>query len=323
MNVLITGGGGFIGSHLVESQLAQGHRVRVVDLHSEPLAQVLDHPCLEMINGDVADEALAPQLVEGIQVVYHLAAAHLDVALPETHYRRVNVEATVNLLRAAREAGVSRFVHCSSNSVVGKLKNPPVDETAACQPTNVYERTKLLGEQAALAFARNTGFPVVVVRPAWVYGPRCPRTARLLRAVKKGRFVLFGNGRTLRHPLYIADAIRGLELCASSGEAAGELFFIAGPKAVTIDELVRTMAAVQGVRPPRLRLPLWLGLAVGYAAEGGFKLIGRRPPISRRTMDFFSKDNAYNTERARRQLGFRPQVDLRDGLAMTLAQRAV
>ncbi|MBX3058683.1 MAG: NAD-dependent epimerase/dehydratase family protein [Anaerolineae bacterium] len=318
MRVLITGGGGFIGSHLVDSQLAQGHDVRTIDLHTEQLAHVADHPRLQIITGSVADESLVANLVQGVDVVYHLASAHLDVTLPPEHYHRVNVEATINLLRAAQEAGVSRFVHCSSNGVVGKIETPPVDETAVCRPTNIYEETKLLGEQAALTFAHETSFPVVVARPAWVYGPRCPRTARLLRTIKKGRFIMFGNGRTLRHPIYISDAIHGLELCAGVEQAAGQIYFIAGPTPVTIAELARLMAEVQDVPPPRLRLPLWLGNAAGTAAQIAFKPLRRQPPISRRTLDFFLKDNAYIIDKARRDLGFDPQIGLRNGLELTL-----
>lgn len=323
MKVLITGGGGFIGSHLVDSQLAQGHEVRAVDLHTEQLAHVAGHLRLEIVTGSVADESLVSGLVQGVDVVYHLASAHLDVTLPPEYYHRVNVAATVNLLRAAHESGVTRFVHCSSNGVVGKIEKPPVDETAVCRPTNIYEETKLLGEQAALTFARETGFPVVVARPAWVYGPRCPRTARLLRTIKKGRFIMFGNGRTLRHPIYISDAIRGLELCASATQSAGQIYFIAGPAPVTIAELVRLMAEVQDVPPPRLRLPLWLGNAAGTAAQIIFKPLRRPPPISRRTLDFFLKDNAYIIDKARRDLGFDPQVNLHDGLELTLSGDAI
>jgi nucleoside-diphosphate-sugar epimerase len=320
MKVLITGGGGFVGSHLVDSQLAQGHSVRTIDLNTDRLAHVAGHDRLEILNHSLTDFDLLPQLLSGVNVVYHLASAHLDVTLSADDYRQVNVEATAQLLNAAHDAGVKRFVHCSTNSVIGEIKNPPVDETAACRPTNIYEQTKLKGEQAALAFFRDTGFPIVVIRPAWVYGPRCPRTARLMRTVKKGRFIMFGNGKTLRHPIYITDAIRGLELAASAPEAAGEIYFIAGAKAVTIAELVQTIAAVQGVRPPRLRLPLVAGQAVAYTLQLAFKPIRRSPPISPRTLDFYTKNNAYDITKARHDLGFQPLVDLPAGLKLTLAE---
>lgn len=317
MRVLVTGAGGFVGSHLVESQLAYGYQVRATDLHLDQLAQAANQPNLELVRGDLTDDALLPRLVEGVEVVYHLASAHLDVSQPDSYYHRVNVTATKNLLAAAHDAGVKRFVHCSTNGVLGEIQQIPANETAPCNPTNVYEQTKLLGEQAALAFYKKTGLTVVVARPAWVYGPRCPRTARLLRAIKKGRFVMFGNGRTLRHPIYISDAVRGLELCAEKG-TPGEVYFLAGERAVSLNELTQTIAAVQGVRPPLLRLPLPLGLAAAYLLQTLFSLLRRQPPISRRTLDFYLKDNAYDISKARRDLGFAPQVNLVTGMRQTL-----
>jgi nucleoside-diphosphate-sugar epimerase len=127
MNVLVTGGDGFIGSHLVDSQLAQGHRVRTVDLRMDRLANVSDCPNLEVVAGDITDKHLVNRLVSGIDVVYHLASAHLDVSLPDAYYRRVNVEATASLLEAAQSAGVQRVVHCSSNGVIGDVRTTPDD----------------------------------------------------------------------------------------------------------------------------------------------------------------------------------------------------
>ena len=318
MNALITGGGGFIGSHLVDSQLAQGHRVRTVDLQTERLARVAHHHDLEIVVGDIRDQALMQELLEGIDVVYHLASAHLDVTLPDVHYWAVNVEATRNLLQVARQAGVQRVVHCSSVGVIGDVKNPPADENSPCHPTNIYERTKLAGEQAALQFAGKTGFPIVVARPAWVYGPRCPRTQKLFRTVGKGHFVMFGSGRTLRHPVYIADAIRGLELCAETQSVTGQVYIIAGKNPVTIETLVRIIAEVLKVRPPAVRLPVTLGKTAGHALQLAYGPLGRQPPFSRRSLDFFLKDNAYDISKAECELGFNPQFDLRAGLMETL-----
>ena len=157
MNVLITGGGGFIGSHLVDHQLAQGNAVRVVDQHTERLAHVAGQARLQLLEGDILDLDLIQRAVSGVEVVYHLASAHLDVSLPEPHYWRVNVEGTLGLLRAAHAAGVQRVVHCSSVGVIGSVHNPPADETTACHPTNIYEKTKLAGEQAALHFGTESG----------------------------------------------------------------------------------------------------------------------------------------------------------------------
>lgn len=318
MKILITGAGGFIGSHLLDSQLEQGHDVRVVDLHFDLFQHRSANPHLEAIHGDITDENLLKRLVEGVEVVYHLASAHLDVSLSDEHYQRVNVGATLSLLEAAREAGVKRFVHCSSVGVIGDVENPPADETTDCHPTNIYERTKFEGEKEALAYSHRTGFPVVVMRPAWVYGPRCPRTAKLMRTLSKGRFLFFGAGQNMRHPVYISDAVKGLELCASVEGVNGEVFIIAGENSVQVSELVKVMSEELRVRPPKLHLPIALGLLGGYSLEMAFMVIGKQPPFSRRSVDFFLKHNAYDIRKAKRMLGYHPQTNLRTGMQKTI-----
>ena len=319
MRVLITGAGGFIGSHLVDSQLAKGFDVRAVDLQLDLLRHADGHPHLEAVRGDITDEKLVKQLVGGVDVVYHLASAHLDVSLPDEHYRRVNVGATLSLLDAAREAGVRRFVHCSSVGVIGDVEQPPADEVTDCHPTNIYERTKLEGERAALDFAQRTGFPVVVARPAWVYGPRCPRTAKLIRTISKGRFPIFGSGKNMRHPLYISDAVRGLELCAETPGIEGEAFILAGEEPVEARQLVQVIGEELHTRTRNIHLPIFLGRWGGLALELLFKALGKQPPFSRRSMDFFLKHNAYSIAKAKHRLNYQPQVDLRTGIQKTLA----
>lgn len=318
MKVLITGAGGFIGSHLVDSQLEHGHNVRAVDLHLDLLRHQTAHPRLEAICVDLTEKGIARRLVEGIDIIYHLASAHLDVSLSDDHYRHVNVGVTLSLLDAAKQAGVKRFVHCSSVGVIGDVQHPPADESTECHPVNIYERTKLEGERAALDFAGRTGFPVVVVRPAWVYGPRCPRTEKLIRTISKGRFPIFGSGKNLRHPVYITDAICGLELCGETPGIEGEIFIIAGETPVESRELVNVISQQLDARTQNVHLPVFLGQAAGLALELIFKLIGRQPPFSRRSMDFFLKHNAYTIGKARSRLNYQPRVDLIRGIQKTI-----
>ena len=315
--VLITGGGGFIGSHLVKHQLELGNQVRAVDFHPGPLAQLAGNPNLEIVTGDLRDAGLLPGMLREVNTVYHLASAHLNTGLSAADYEAVNVHATRELIRQATEAGVQRFIHCSTNGVYGKQRQIPADENTPCQPENIYERTKLAGEQAALQATRETGLSLVVIRPSWVYGPGCPRTARLFRMVKKGRFVFFGDGQTLRHPIYIADAVRGFELSAAAPTACGEIYLLAGAEIVSLNALVERIASLLQVRLRAIHLPVALGLAGGFVLQQVFGIAGRQPPFSLRSLDFFMKDNAYNTQKAQQQLDFEPQVSLQAGLEMT------
>lgn len=321
MKVLVTGGGGFIGSHLIDSQLAQGHYVRSVDLHADRLAYVADSPKLEIVTGDITETEVAEKIMQDVEVIYHLASAHLDISLSEERYHNVNVDGTLNLLKAARAADVKRFVHCSSVGVMGDIKNPPADESYPCWPTNIYEKTKLAGELAALKFSREMDFPVIVARPAWVYGPRCPRTQKLLRMIGKGRFPIFGNGRNLRHPVYVADCVRGLELCAKGSGNSGHIYIIAGSVPVTIEELTSAIAQVINVPPPKLHIPIALGKLAGTVLQLAYKPLGRQPPFSQRSLDFFRKNNAYDISKASQELGYEPQFDLRQGLEKTLKEQ--
>ena len=119
MKVLITGSAGFIGSHLVDSQLAHGQYVRAVDTHGGNLEHGTDNQKFDFVLGDITDEHVVEEIVQDINVVYHLASAHLDVSLSENRYRHVNVDGTMILLKAAHSAGVKRLVHCSSVGVMG------------------------------------------------------------------------------------------------------------------------------------------------------------------------------------------------------------
>ena len=318
MRILITGAGGFIGSHLVDSQLEQGHQVRAVDLRLDLLNHQADHPCLEAIRGDITEQDLVARLVEGIDLVYHLASAHLDVSLSNEHYRRVNVDATLMLSKMAGEAGVKRFLHCSSVGVIGDVKHPPADETTECHPENIYEQTKLEGERTVLDLADRTGLPVIVVRPAWVYGPRCPRTAKLIRTISQGRFPIFGGGRNMRHPVFISDAIHALELCAETQNIEGEVFIIAGNVPIETRELIDLISRQLNVRSPRIYLPSYLGMMTGLALEVLFKALKRQAPFSRRSMDFYLKNNAYTISKALSRLNYEPQVDLLTGIRKTI-----
>ncbi len=312
---LVTGAGGFIGSHLATDLAQEGHSVVALDLHLDRLS-LLRTSGVDLREGDVADPETQKRAVAGVDTVFHLAAAHLGVAVPEREFWRVNVDGVRTLVEAAREAGVRRFVHCSSVGVYGHVEHPPADEDSPCEPDLVYETTKLEGERVVLEAVRQHGFPAVILRPVWVYGPGCPRTEKLFRAVKKGRFFVGGRGSGLRHCVYVKDMVRAFRLAAESETALGQVIIVGDAKAVTVRELVDLIAELTGAAPPRsIPLPILHGL--GFLAELVSKPLGKEPPLSRRTAKFFTANTSFSIARARKLLGYEPRYDLRAGLLET------
>jgi dihydroflavonol-4-reductase len=319
MIVLITGANGFLGRHLVLDQLARGRRVRAVDLHQDRLAGLAGDPGLEIHCADICDSATMKPLLSGVDIVFHLASAHLAVTLGDAEYWRINRDGARELVRLSHAAGVDRFVHFSSVGVYGEITDPPADETSPCHPDVIYEKSKLAGEEAVLAYQRETGFPLTVIRPVWVYGPGCPRTEKIFRSLRKGTFAYIGNGRSLRHCLHIDDFCQACELGATRPEAIGKTFIIGDNAAITVKELLNTMAAAAGFRRPWIHLPLAVARPLFAAAERLFLALGREPAISTRTLKFFTNNTAFSIAKARNELGFAPRFDVAEGMRRTWA----
>lgn len=317
---VVTGAAGFIGRHLVRALVARGVRVRALDLHAAPAGAIPEH--VEFLVADLRDEGILRRAVEGADTVFHLASAHLQVNAPEQWYTSVNVDAVGNLVSACADARVRRLVHTSSVGIYGHVRRPPADEEAPMHPESAYERTKLAGEQLALREAARLGVDLIVLRPAWVYGPGCPRTEKLLRTIARGRFVFVGAGANQRHPIHVDDTIEAFLLAASAPRSAsGRAYLVVGPRSCTVRELVRAGAKAMNVREPALTMPRPIGVALARACELAFGIVGKEPPFSRRSLAFFDNDNAFDGSAAAAGLGFRPVIDLEEGLARVVADQ--
>lgn len=314
--VLVTGAGGFIGSHLAADQARRGRRVVAVDLQLGRVRHLGESGRFDLVEGDFTEPAVQTRAIEGVDTVFHLAAAHLGTAVEDEEFRRVNVLGVRSLVEAARRSGVRRFVHCSTVGVYGEVTDPPADEDSPCRPDLAYERTKLEGEMAVREAVAKTAFPAVVLRPAWVYGPGCPRTEKLLRSIRRGRFVMAGRGDALRHCIYIRDMVEAFELAATRDAAVGQVMVVGDSEAVPVRRLLEEIASIVRARPPR-SVPLPLLRLACLAAEIVCRPFGKEPPFSRRTLKFFTNNTAFDVSRARRILGFEPRYDLRAGLTET------
>jgi nucleoside-diphosphate-sugar epimerase len=314
--VLVTGGTGFTGSHLVHALAADGHEVRVIARSAERAAARLPAGT-DVIEGDVADPDVVRRAMAGREHVYHLAAAFREAGIPDSRYHDVHVEATRLLIEAARAEGVSRFVHCSTIGVHGHVTDPPANEDSPFAPGDIYQRTKLEGELLAREFGERHGFPVAVARPASIYGPGDLRLLKMFRMIAKRRFPVLGSGEVCFHLVHVKDLVRGLRLLTERDEAVGNVFILAGAAYRPLNDLFELVAESVGVPPPRLHLPAWPFFALGAVMEAVCVPLRVEPPIYRRRVAFYTKNRAFTTERANRLLGYEPIIDDRTGIGET------
>jgi nucleoside-diphosphate-sugar epimerase len=313
--ILVTGATGFTGGALCRRLAEEGKQVVAFVRPSSRTAALLNMG-IECRALDIRKREEVMDHFTDIEMVYHIAAAYRAEHADQDEFRQVNVEATRHLLDAAGKAKVRRFVHCSTVGVQGEIEKPPAAEEYRFKPGDHYQATKMEGELLALARFQN-GLPGSVVRPVGIYGPGDTRFLKLFRPINKGMFVMIGSGRVLYHMTYIDDLVTGIILCGTRDAALGEVFTIGGPRYTTIRELVNLVAEALGKSRPKLRLPFSPVYGAAVLCDRLCRPFGIDPPLYPRRVEFFHKDRAFTIEKARRQLGYQPQVDLKEGLALT------
>ena len=244
--VLITGGAGFIGSHLADRLMAEGCAVTVLDDFSSGRPENLAHADnrqLRIIEGSVLDATAVERAIDGCDRVYHLAVQCVRRSLGnpiENH--EVNATGTLRVLEAARRHRVRRFVYCSSSEVYGNCGVERLTEEALCAPVTVYGAAKLAGEHYTNAYWQTYGLPAIVVRPFNAYGPRAHESGDLAEVIPRFIIrilnnlppVIFGGGDNGRDFTYVTDTARGIALAADCDALLGRTVNIARGKMITI-----------------------------------------------------------------------------------------
>jgi nucleoside-diphosphate-sugar epimerase len=321
MRALVTGATGFTGGHLARFLLGQDDVVRVMARDPSKARELAQAGC-EVVKGDLTEPASLAEACAGIDVVYNIAALYREAGLPRSAYHAVNAEGPAALVRAAATAGVRRVVHCSTVGVHGDVSGPPANEDAPFAPGDVYQETKVEGERLAAAAAadsaaRSHAVELVIVRPTGIYGPGDRRLFKLFGGIARGKFVMLGSGRNYYHLTYVDDLCAGFRLAGTVARAANRTYILGGSDIGTLAEIVGITSELSG-RRPRLRLPVWPVWVAGALCEAACAPFGIEPPIYRRRVDFFRKSRAFDTSRARAELGFAPAVTMREGIRRTL-----
>ena len=309
MPSLVTGGTGFIGAHVVRALLARGREVRCLAREGADRRNLAGLP-VDVRVGDLNDPASLARACSGVDIVYHVAADYrLWLRDPREIYR-TNVEGTRALLRAAADAGVTRFVHTSSVGALGLTADgSPADETTPVTLDRVighYKRSKFLGERVAEEFAAG-GFPVVIVNPSTPVGELD------VKPTPTGQIVADFLARKM--PAYVdtglnvvdvKDVAEGHLLAAERGRVGEK--YILGHRDMTLKQLLDLLAEITGLRAPRLRLPHAVPLVVGALDTGLSRLTGRPPRVPLEAVRMSMKRMYFSPAKAVRELGL-PQTD--------------
>jgi UDP-glucose 4-epimerase len=299
---LVTGGAGFIGSHLTEELVRRGHRVRVVDSLITGKRRNLEHiAAVEFLEGDLAQIDTARRAVEGIDYVLHQAAipsVPRSVKDPIAS-NEANITASLNILVAARDAGVKRLVYAGSSSAYGDTPTLPKREDMPTSPLSPYALQKLVGEQYCRMFTRLYGFETVTIRYFNVFGPRqdpgSPYSGVISlfsTAILEGRQpIIYGDGEQTRDFTYVANVVDGVLRACDAPGVAGEMMNVATGGRISLNELLRVMNRICGT---------------------DIRAVYKEP----RAGDV--RDSQADISRARKLLGYAPIVSFEDGLRRTL-----
>lgn len=313
---LVTGATGFTGGHLARTLANEGHIVRAL-VRPRSNADQLRHSNIELVEGQLTDRKAVEDAAAGCEKIFHIAAVFRTAGHPDSHYYDVNVGGTLNVLEAARRAGCERVVHCSTGGVHGHIEEPPADESYRLKPDDVYQRSKVEAEKEVQAAVRQ-GQRVVVFRPGAIYGEGDLRFLKLFGSIARKRFFMIGPGTPRLHLVHVDDLVAGIKLCGGVAAALGETFLLAGPEAPTLNEIVRYATEYLRLPAPRVRVPVWPVYSAAWLCELLCVPLRINPPLHRRRVGFFTHHREFNISKARRLLGYDPQVTPREGIARTI-----
>jgi nucleoside-diphosphate-sugar epimerase len=316
MTVLVTGATGLLGSHVTDLLVGAGQRPRVLVRPGEALNGLADAH-VDVAWGDMQDRDSLQAAVRGVDRVLH-CAARTGPWGPELEYRRTNVSGLKDFVDVALAAGVRRFVHVSSVTVHGVDVDGDADETAQLRAEpNPYCASKVAGERLLAGLIRSQAAPVTIVRPGWIYGPRDTASfGRFATLIQRRQMLMIGRGDNHVPLIYVRDAAQGVVLAAESDKAVGNAYVLVNDEPVTQRDYLNAIARELGAPAPSRRIPYRFAVALGTIAESATRVARSRqpPPVTRFGVQLLGGENRYSIGRARRDLGFSPQIGVAEGV---------
>lgn len=311
---LITGATGFTGSLLVRKLADQGIDGVAIARPTSDLSKFEGLP-VTWLRGDVFDPALVAEAMQGVNYVFHMVTPFREAKSPDQGYYNVHVLSTQLLAKAAlQQPDFRRFVHVSTIGIHGHIANPPADENYPAAPGDIYQETKLEGENWIRDFGKDSGLPVAIVRPAGIYGPGERRLLKIYKWVYQGWVPVIGDGSNLLHFIHVDDLTDCFLAAALHPNAVGETFICGSPQAMTFQDMVAIVGDYYGKPARFVKVPKAPVFALGDLLEAVCRPLGIEPPIYRRRLAFYTKDRSFDTSKLKRVLEFETTHSDREGL---------
>lgn len=312
---IVTGGSGFLGSHLIEALVARGEEVRALVRNTSKIDH-LKHLGVELVYSDLSDVQSLRKATQGVERVYHCAALVADWGSWET-FHAANVIGVSNLLEAALDAGVSKFIHVSSTDVYGHPDYPAGESAPYRLRGWQYGDTKIEGERLVWSYYHKHDLPVTVVRPVSIYGPRSASLVlEIVELLKSGSMVHIGKGRQPAGLAYVTNVVDVLISAADSESSVGQAYNASDGLDITWRQYVERLAKFAGVPNPRIVIPYRMAYLAGWMMEKAYGAlhIKARPLLTRMAVELLGTDQGFSINKARQELGYEPKVDFEEGM---------
>jgi nucleoside-diphosphate-sugar epimerase len=321
MEVLITGGNGFLGHHLIPALQERGNHVRVLALPIEDTTW-LEERDVTIFRGNILNPETLTAPMCGVDSVFHLAAM-IGAWRSMRDYYAVNVTGTENVCRAALKAGVRRLVHISSAMVYDMAMGRAVNEEDLLDPLDEpYSLTKAQGDMLVQRMIREEHLPAVIIRPGTLIGPGDRLNfGRMADRIRAGKGIIIGSGNN-KIPLFaINDMVQALQLALDNEQAEGKVYNISNDQPLTQMQYLSAIAREMGVAPPHIHVPYHPLYAAAHVAEQ-LAIVSKdrlQPFVTRHGIKLYGADNLISIDKARRELGYEPRVSLMDAVQATCA----
>lgn len=312
---LVTGGTGFLGSHLIDALLERGESVTAL-VRSDSNTAYLERIGVTLAIGDINDIDSIRKATKGVDRIYHCAAMASDWGTWDV-FRKANITGVEHMARAALEANVSKFVHVSTADVYG-YPNCPVDEDAPFRLRGwPYGDTKIEGERVIWEYIQKHALPATIIRPGNIYGPRSISfVLEFVDLLKKGDIAHIGKPHQSAGLVYVANVVDMMLKAADNDDSIGQAYNASDGANVTWQEYLDRLATMVGAKSPRLVIPYRLAYSMGWAMETCFRTfrIKTRPLLTRMAVELLAVDQVFLIAKAAEELGYRPEVDFDEGM---------